>query len=237
MRWFDLAVFSGIAYLVGAIPFSYIITKALKGIDLREFGSGNLGSTNTIRALGLKAGLVVQSLDILKGWLPVALVQFTFSGPRPFLYMIERDLYWAKMLPIPLEVGLLVVGICAILGHMFPVYLKFHGGKGVNTSMGVFLALAPKALLATLAISLTLLAITRIVSLCSMVGSVVLVFASWYFYPDNTALITVTVLLSALVIFMHRSNIKRLLAGAELRIGKVDIKGELNEGTDEEPEA
>jgi glycerol-3-phosphate acyltransferase PlsY len=204
MTWTELIVCSVVAYMIGAIPFSWLFVRVLKGVDLRTVGSGNLGSTNAMRVLGTPLGLAIQALDILKGWLPAFLAQYVRgAGPPPFEYAV------------------LAIGLSAILGHMFPVYLRFRGGKGVNTSLGVFLALAPKATFVALAVGVAVLALTRYVSLGSMTGAVVFPLAVWFFYGgENVALIAVAMLVGLLVIFMHGPNIRRLLAGTEASLSK-----------------
>jgi glycerol-3-phosphate acyltransferase PlsY len=225
MTWPIVLACCLVAYLIGAIPFSYLFVRALKGVDLRTVGSGNLGSTNAMRVLGWKLGLVVQAFDILKGWLPV----FALAYHAQTLHLPGVEV-WATQPGanpvdfdrpgIAIDLAALAIGLAAILGHMFPVYMKFRGGKGVNTSLGVFLAVAPKATLLALTVGLVLLAVFRIVSVTSMTGAVVLFLAVWYFYPENTTLILLTAAIGALVIFLHRANIRRLLAGTEPRLGR-----------------
>jgi len=219
VTWPTLLVFSLIAYLVGAIPFSWIFVRLIKGIDLRTVGSGNLGSTNAMRVLGVPLGLTIQALDILKGWAPVFVL--TCNGGRtpiaPVSALLEAQ---GRSAAVALDHAALVIGLAAVVGHIFPVYLRFRGGKGVNTSLGVFIALAPKALLVAAAVGIAVLAAFRYVSLCSMTGAVLFPVAVCYFYPDRSALIAVAALTAILVVAMHRSNIKRLLAGTEPRLGK-----------------
>lgn len=237
MEWWQLVLFCLIGYLVGAIPFSWLIVRWVKGIDLRTVGSGNLGSTNAMRVLGAKRGIAVQALDIAKGWLPVALPSLILEGGGSWIATFDGPdgPAFAAEIPFPVseEYAGLAIGICAVLGHMFPVYLKFRGGKGVNTCIGVFLALAPKAVLVVAAVALPLLAITRIVSLSSIVGAVLLPFAVGFFYRDNLALIVVAAMIGVLVVFLHRSNIKRLLARTEPRLGKRISTEEPSEREDE----
>jgi glycerol-3-phosphate acyltransferase PlsY len=226
MTWLELIISCLIAYLVGAIPFSWLLVRFLKGVDLRTVGSGNLGSTNVIRVMGFRWGLVVQCLDILKGWGPVVVPALLFSR-RP-IAVTGDDLVMPAIPQIYLENALLAIGICAVLGHMFPIYMKFRGGKGVNTSIGVYGALAPKAIVAAAIIGVAVLAALRYVSLASMTGGVTLAVFVIVFYRDQTALVAVTIALAVLVIFMHRSNIRRLLAGTESKLGKRIAVGESN---------
>jgi glycerol-3-phosphate acyltransferase PlsY len=218
MAWIDLIFRSAASYLIGAIPFSWLFVRLIKGVDLRTVGSGNLGSTNAMRVLGTPLGLVIQALDILKGWLAVFLLTpcaresaiGAESGGQTLVPLFDATSCHAA----------LVIGLAAVVGHVFPVYLKFRGGKGVNTSLGVFLALAPKAILLALAAGLAILALTRYVSLCSMTGAVVFPFAVGFFYPHQTALIIVAAVIGLLIVVLHRSNIRRLLNGTEARLGK-----------------
>jgi len=220
MTWPGLAVCIVVAYLIGAIPFSWLFVRVLKGIDLRTVGSGNLGSTNATRVLGVPLGLTIQVLDIFKGWVPVFLAgfleqpSFYHQAPESRIGILESGP------PISFEYAAMVVGFAAIFGHMFPVYMKFRGGKGVNTSLGVFLALAPKAMLAALGVGLVILALTRYVSLCSIAGAISFPFAVWLLYPSHPALLVVAVTVGLLIVVMHRSNVRRLLAGTEPRLGR-----------------
>jgi glycerol-3-phosphate acyltransferase PlsY len=230
MTWPELAVSCLLAYLIGAIPFSWLFVRVLDGIDLRTVGSGNLGSTNAMRVLGTPLGLVIQALDILKGWLPVFAL-LTVTNAVAFIYDLGVGFVpLPHPPPISVENAALVAGIAAVLGHMFPVYMRFRGGKGVNTTLGVFLALAPKATLVALVAGLAVLAATRYVSLGSIIGSIALLLAVWFFYRQETALIIVTATLALLIVFMHRSNIRRLLAGTEPRLGSKIVAEESREG-------
>jgi len=203
------------AYLLGSIPFGVIIAKA-HGKDLRSIGSGNIGATNVARALGRRWAYLCFLLDVLKGLVPMVVVRalMEVSGSTPGLLSL-----W------------LLVGCAAILGHIFPIYLKFEGGKGVATSLGVALGLWPYyTICATLAfviwVAVTL--IWRYISLASIVASIafplVLVLAivlkpSWDFANLWPLLIAATAI-PLMVIIRHRENIKRLIAGAESKVFK-----------------
>jgi glycerol-3-phosphate acyltransferase PlsY len=200
MNWLLVGAFCIVSYLIGAIPFSFLFVKWFRGVDLRAVGSGNLGSTNAMRVLGTKLGLVVQALDIVKGFLPAFIL--------------------TPLARVEVQYAGLAIGLAAVVGHMFPVYLGFRGGKGVNTSLGVFLALTPKAMLVAAVVGVSLIAATRIVSVGSICGAAVLPFAVGFFYPRSVALIFAAAFVSVLVIYLHRSNIRRLLAGTESRIGR-----------------
>ena len=194
-------LFVVLAYLLGAVPASYVAGRLAKGIDLREHGSGNLGATNTFRVLGAKVAAPVMVFDILKGTFPV--IAFgQWDAPR-------SDPRWA-----------LAYGAAAIVGHVFSVYMRFKGGKGVATSAGVFLGLAPLALGMGLAVWLGVLKVTRMVSAASItaalaVGVALLVTAV---SPEEVRYLGLAVV--AFVIFAHRSNIGRILDGTESRFGK-----------------
>ena len=193
-----------VSYLVGAIPWSWLAGRVVAGIDLRTVGSGNLGATNTFRALGAKVAVPVLLLDILKG---VAAVLWV--APMAF------DNPW-------LSAGNTanVCGLAAIIGHMYPVYLGFKGGKGIATSAGVFLALEPIALgVCFLAFVITFAVSGGIVSLGSLVASLVLPIALFVVGRQQEALdigrLVVAVALVLVVWVRHRENIGRLLRGEE----------------------
>ena len=189
-----------LSYLWGAIPASWVAGK-LRGVDLRKHGSGNLGATNTFRVLGAKVAAPVMVFDILKGLLPVVL--FTrWDG--------TDDWRWG-----------LAYGAAAIVGHVFSIYMRFKGGKGVATSAGVFLALAPLAVGAGLAVWLAVLAATRMVSAASI--SAAAVVGVLLLLPLSHIPVEIRVLGCAIclfVIFAHRSNLRRILDGTEPRFGK-----------------
>lgn len=188
------------SYLVGAIPFSFLAGKLCGGIDLRKVGSGNLGATNTFRALGGRVALVVLILDMLKGWM------------APFWF--ARVSVDAPVLPFSIVATL--CGIAAILGHLFPLYLGFNGGKGIATSTGVFLSLEPRAFLASFIVFWSAFAASGgIVSLGSLLASLTLPIAMFVVGAMRDDLDwTRLALATALVIVLwlrHRSNIVRLL--------------------------
>ena len=191
-----------VSYLIGSIPTSYILGMRLCGVGLRKSGSGNPGATNAFRVLGWKIGVSVLLIDILKGFLPTLLVLKWKGGG-------------GVMAPADMA---LLAGIAAIAGHMFTVFLRFKGGKGVATGVGVFLALAPKALLPTLAVCLLIIAVSRYVSLGSLIGSALLPVLIGVFYPERTLLIFITAAIGLMLIIRHRSNIGRLLRGKEHKL-------------------
>lgn len=187
-----------VSYLLGAIPTSYLAGKWARGIDLRKHGSGNLGATNAFRVLGWRIALPVLLIDVLKGWVPA------FVFPR----LVEGSVGWA-----------LAYGAMAIVGHVFSIYVRFKGGKGVATSAGVFLALAPLATLIGLVIWLILVASTRIVSVASIVAALTLP-ATLYWTQGVGPVFWLSIALAAFVIYAHRANIRRLLRGEEHRFGR-----------------
>lgn len=188
-----LAFLSG--YLLGSVSFALLLARA-RGIDLRGVGSGNLGATNTSRALGARAGILVFLLDAAKGAVPVLLWR-----------AVEAE-----------ELAVVLAGAGAYLGHIWPLYFRFRGGKGVATLIGALLALAPWTLLSVVPFALGLVLITRIMSLGSLVFGVGLPTAS-YLRGDSDAVLGFTVGAGLFLFWTHRSNIRRLLAGEENRLG------------------
>jgi glycerol-3-phosphate acyltransferase PlsY len=208
------------AYLLGSIPTGFLVAKA-KGIDIRNVGSGNIGATNAMRVLGKPAGIFVLLMDVLKGWLSVYLgaiiyriiFQYFMSGP---------DINGFYYLPQTQEIRkfALIAGIFAVLGHNYTCWLKFKGGKGIATTAGVFLALAPLALLAALAVFILAILLTKYVSVGSIAAAIALPATVWIMSPQNLFLCIVTTALGVLAIYKHKSNIQRLIAGTENRLGK-----------------
>ncbi|MBX3451779.1 MAG: glycerol-3-phosphate 1-O-acyltransferase PlsY [Planctomycetaceae bacterium] len=195
---------ASLSYVVGSIPFGWLLAKGLRGVDLRTLGSGNIGATNASRVLGKFWGTVVLLLDAAKGAVPVLLL------PR----LMTADVSIESHLPV-------VAGVGAILGHMFPVWLKFRGGKGVATALGVIACLAPWGTLAAFVTFAICFAATRIVSLGSILAAVVFaVFqAIWLgaeaWQGPSWSLAAFSLLIPALVIYRHRANIARLWVGKE----------------------
>jgi glycerol-3-phosphate acyltransferase PlsY len=184
------------AYLIGAFPTSFVVGRLFYGIDLRVHGSGNLGATNAYRVLGRRAAVPIFVVDILKGWLPV--FWFPMVDGRPAAE-------WA-----------LLYGTVAILGHVYSAYVGFKGGKGVATGAGVFLALAPVAVLVGLALWLSLVLTTRMVSLGSIAAAAALPLVV-FLTEGAGAVLYLAVALAAFVIWAHRANIRRLARGQEHR--------------------
>lgn len=190
-----IALLLAAAYLLGAVPTSYLVGK-LRGIDLRQHGSGNLGATNAFRVLGWRAALPVFIFDIFKGWLPAFLFPLIDHSAAPL---------WA-----------LAYGTAAIVGHVFSIYVGFKGGKGVATSAGVLIALAPVGMLVGLVVWAALVFGTGYVSLGSIVAAVVVPVAV-FLSQGPGAVFWLSVGLAIFVVFAHRANIRRLLRGEESR--------------------
>ena len=188
-----------LAYLMGATPTSYWVGRAFYDIDLRRHGSGNLGATNTVRVLGWKAAVPVVVVDVGKGFVPVWLFPRLFDVP----------IGWT-----------LAFGAAAIVGHMYSVWVGFRGGKGVATSGGVFLALAPWAVLGAFVVWMAVTLPTRYVSLGSMAAAASLpLFVALTPHRGGGAMQAFAVALAVFVIWAHRTNIRRLLRGEENRFG------------------
>ena len=189
-----------LAYLLGSIASSVWVGKLFYGIDVREYGSGNAGATNTIRVLGLKAGLPVLLIDILKGYAGVNLTYLFSSIPNNVDFRI-------------------VLGIATVLGHIFPIYVGFRGGKGIATLLGVIIAVHPHAALLSIATFSVFLVFSRYVSLSSILAS--LAFPCWIIFKykeTESTLIIFSIAIAVLVLITHQKNIKRLLNGNESKI-------------------
>ena len=204
------------AYLLGSIPTGYLVAKA-KGIDIRTVGSGNIGATNAMRVLGKPAGIAVLLVDALKGYAAVAWLapmMFDWLAPHSFGLYVP----FAKS-SVELQTKFQVLaGVCAVLGHNYTCWLKFKGGKGIATSAGVFLALAPLAVGIAVAVFALAVIVTRYVSIGSVAAGVALPIAVW-FTRESMLLRIVTIALGALAIYKHKTNLQRLAAGTENRIG------------------
>ena len=199
--WIPILIVLLVSYLLGSIPSSVWIGKIFYGIDVREHGSGNAGTTNTIRILGYKAGIPVFIIDALKGWFAVFLAKIIF-GYFPSLEMPEFMSF--------------VAAVAVVLGHIFPVFAGFRGGKGVATLLGVGFGLIPIPALIALGIFMVVLFSFGYVSLASITATVTLPFITYFFVmPDNFLLLLLTIAVAIFVPITHRQNIKRLLNGTE----------------------
>jgi acyl phosphate:glycerol-3-phosphate acyltransferase len=202
------AVAAVAAYLFGSVPFGYLLVRIFKKEDIREKGSGNIGATNVIRSGSKGLGAVTFLLDVLKGYCAVLLCGWIAAR----MGASAQD----RMNAVALA------GLCAILGHIYTVWLGFKGGKGVATAFGVFLALAPGAALAALAVFVVIFALSRYVSLASILAAVAFpIFATTMPHSPRTPWFTaVLFLVPLIVIAKHHQNIARLIAGTEYRFGK-----------------
>ncbi len=185
------------SYLLGSMPFSYLVTRIMTGRDIRQMGSSNVGATNVMRTTGKLAGLIALILDVLKGTAAVLVVRHFFPA--------------AQALPA-------VAGFLAMLGHSFPIFLRFKGGKSVATGAGAFFALSPFGILSSIGIFAMMLFGFRIVSLASMVGSATFPLFAWL-YGGSKQVVILSALSAALIIFRHKENLMRLFKGTERRMG------------------
>ncbi len=190
-------IFAVLAYLMGSLPNGVYIGKKVKGIDIRDYGSGNSGATNAYRVLGAKYGIMVLIADALKGYIPVMLAGVSGVQGLP----------------------LLLVGIIAIVGHSLSFFLNFKGGKGVATSLGVFLYLVPQVMLIIIATFIAIVYFTRYISLASIIGAgllpLLVVFMPLRDGIERPSMFMISLILGLFVIYRHRSNIRRLLDGTE----------------------
>jgi glycerol-3-phosphate acyltransferase PlsY len=199
-----------IAYLLGSIPSALWIGKGFHNIDVREHGSGNAGTTNTIRVLGWITGIPVLLIDIIKGWLATMLPVFLHLTAHGSALMINLQM---------------ITGVVAIIGHIFPVFAGFRGGKGVATVFGVFLALQPLLTLCSMGIFLIVLFITGIVSVSSMSAGISFpVFLFLFFDTPSIFFKIFSILVGIALIVTHRKNIGRLLRGEEAKLIKFGKK-------------
>ncbi len=182
-------------YLLGSIPFGFLIAKA-RGIDIRQHGSGNIGATNVLRVVGKKWGFLVFALDALKGFLAVYGTLLLISNTPP---------------------ALIAAALGCILGHNFPVWLRFKGGKGIATTAGALIGLFPLAIGVAFLVWIVLFYTTRYVSLASIFAAAVVPLVVWWQAGSFTLFVGFSFLIAALAIWRHRSNIRRLLDGTENR--------------------
>ncbi len=208
-------VAASIAYLVGSLPFGYLVAKIFKGTDIRTQGSGNIGATNVARTLGIKWGILVFLLDAVKGFLPVLLLPRLLLGPGEFVH-------WHLHFEV-------LCGVATVLGHIFPVWLKFKGGKGVATSAGVVLVISTYATLIAAGVYLFMLWWKRIGSLASLAAALTFSLAHFLLLAiKGTSLLATTELSRTLfaavmplvIIACHKKNLVRLLRGEEPKFGE-----------------
>ena len=192
------ALLVGVAYLLGSISFAVLIVRRTTGTDIRTEGSGNAGATNVLRAHGKGLALAVAALDVAKGAAAVLLVRFATADPR----------YAAA------------AGFAAILGHVFPIFYGFRGGKGVATAVGAFLVLAPLATLVCVGVFVAVVAATRYVSLGSMLAIVLLPPVAGSLFHASPPIVVAAAATAVLIVLKHRENLKRLIRGTERRLGQ-----------------
>lgn len=205
---------AAVAYLLGSIPFGYILMRVFHGTDVRDTGSGNIGATNVARS-SKKLGIATLLLDGFKGYAAVtfakkAAEQIAFSGPATFSLLTENE-----------HAGMILVGLAALfamLGHIFPVWLKFKGGKGVATGVGVFLAIAWQPVLIVLVAFFVIYALTKYVSLGSIVATAAFPIVAYFYLRHERELMPFIIAAAALIIAKHHQNIRRLIAGTEHRL-------------------
>ncbi len=189
------------AYLLGSIPVGVVVARFWKGVDIRSVGSKNIGATNVARSVGKLPGMVTLLGDVFKGAIPVWIAQ-SLAVPG------SGDVVWVAL-----------VGLAAFLGHLFSVFLRFKGGKGVATALGVFIALAPWAVLPAVAIFLLIVILTKYVSLGSMISSLSFpIFAAIFGY--NGVLVAVGAIVALIIVMKHHENIKRLLSNKESKLSR-----------------
>ena len=200
-----------LAYLIGSINFSIIISKKMAGFDVREEGSGNAGTTNVLRTVGKKAAALTLICDILKGLVPVLLAIIIGNIANNFGAEIRVE-YLAQ-----------IAGVATIIGHTFPLFFKFKGGKGVASSLGLILIINWQIGLICLVFALLVMAVTRMVSLGSITAAILFAILTLFgissqFYIVKGNYIIFGIVLAAIVIFNHRSNIKRIISGTENKL-------------------
>jgi len=186
-----------LGYVSGSIPFGLLIAKASKGVDVRGIGSGNIGATNVLRAAGKGAAALTLALDMLKGWAPVALGRTLGAS----------------------DAQVAGVALAAFLGHLYPIFLRFRGGKGVATFLGVLLALLPKVAFLVAGVWLLIAAVFRYSSLAALVAAAASPLLVWLL-DGRRGFVALAVVLSGFILIRHRENMRRLLAGEERRIGR-----------------
>ncbi len=193
-----------IAYFIGSIPTALIVSKKFFGVDIREYGSGNMGATNTFRILGSKYGSMVMVFDILKGMAAVSLYTFIPSH-------VHNETFATNLM-----VGL---GLAAVLGHVFPIFAQFRGGKGVATLFGMMLGLQPIIAASCIGVFLLVLFLTRYVSLSSIIAGLSLPICVLWIWNDDVVLYRIfAVLVAAMIVLTHQKNIMKILKGNESRI-------------------
>ena len=202
------------SYLIGSIPFSWIVVRAFVGADIREHGSRNVGATNVARTFGKLPGIIALLLDMAKGYASIVFAQWIVSRPD---WPLVADAGGGPLQSRELWIAL--AGLVAVLGHMFPLWLRFHGGKGVATATGVFLALDPRVVAGAVIVFLIVLITTRFVSLASILSAASLPLFIHFLAHGPFWRLVVSIAISIAIIAKHHSNIARLTQGRERRMG------------------
>jgi glycerol-3-phosphate acyltransferase PlsY len=202
-----------VAYLLGSIPFGFLLVKIFRGQDIRQTGSGNIGATNVARSGAKGLGVATLVLDALKGAGAVALAAAIADSK----YNLCGD--FLQHTCVPALRLMAVAALFAVLGHIFPVWLRFKGGKGVATALGVFCLLFPKAVLVSLVIFLIVVAVSRFVSLGSILAAIAFPIAAYFLQRPDGVSIALSSVIALIVVVKHHENINRLLAGTENRFG------------------
>ncbi len=204
-----------LAYLIGSIPSSVWVGKIYKGIDVRDYGSGNAGATNTFRVLGWKAGVIVVIMDFVKGFTVTVYISklAIYFGGLPEYFMGEHEVVMS-----------IIVGIIAVVGHTLPVWAQFRGGKGMLTAGGMLYGVEPISITITILMFILVISTTRYASLASIMASlvypIILVVMKFFLgYTINPLVLVIAFLLCGFLLFKHKTNITRLLNGTETKVG------------------
>lgn len=197
-----IAILILLAYLFGSIPTAVWYGKTFHKIDVREHGSGNAGATNTLRTLGNKAGFIVLFIDLFKGFLATSLIHFSD-------FEVGTQNYFNFQMAL---------GVTAVLGHVFPLFAGFKGGKGIATLLGMCIALNYSIALICIVFFVSIVAVTRFISVGSMSAAIIAAFLSFYFYTDNIIANCFFCAIAVLVVYTHKANIARLKAGTENKL-------------------
>lgn len=208
-------IVAAVAYLLGSIPFGYLLVRIFRGEDIRRTGSGNIGATNVARTGAKGLGIATLVLDAIKGALAVWLAALIVGAKYPLCHGGFTAIFCVYALPFQA-----VAALFAVLGHVFPVWLKFKGGKGVATALGVFCVLFPKAILVSLAIFILVVALTRYVSLGSILGAISFPIAAYFLQDADWLSLLLASAVALIVVLKHHQNIGRLLTGTESRFGR-----------------
>ena len=215
-------IIAAVSYLLGSVPFGYLLVRIFRGQDVRETGSGNIGATNVARTGSKGLAMTTLLLDALKGYAAVAFA-YWLAGSWRWEGAVPTKIHDPSQLALDRPTIFLLAALaafCAILGHVFTVWLRFKGGKGVATAVGAFAALAPRGIVVALVLFVLVVAVTRYVSLGSLVAAAAFPLLVWWLNPAERTTTPILLLIAAsslLIIIRHKDNIRRLLAGTENR--------------------